>query len=306
MSALLAGNQYCSILSAEAGEVLVGSAPPAEIFLMLEYLDPWDRDALESQLPATLKDHLVRQLKQIPASKFLLVRGSHQPYGTGPRFFIACTKDKHPVLYRFQLDHALDLLQMDLQAIVSIDPRYDTHRMDEPLFLVCTHGKRDVCCAKFGLPVYRELQNIAGSSLWQSSHLGGHRFAPNLLVLPHGLLYARLGSQTAREAVEAYQRREILPDYLRGRTCYPPPAQAAEYHLRKYTKQVGLDDFTMISLDKNLPGRRQVVFQERSTGVIFKVEIEIDAAGFNVYESCLADHRTENPRYSLVGIETFS
>ena len=54
---------------------------------------------------------------------------------------------------------------------------------------------------------------------WEVSHIGGDRFAGNLLVLPHGLYYGRLDPATAL----ARRRRPRSPasldlDHLRGRS----------------------------------------------------------------------------------------
>ena len=48
-----------------------------------------------------------------------------------------------------------------------------------PIVLVCAHGRRDACCARLGPPLFDALApHCPPDALWQSSHLGGHRFAP--------------------------------------------------------------------------------------------------------------------------------
>ena len=41
-----------------------------------------------------------------------------------------------------------------------------------------TNGQRD------GLPAHARLRELVGAPAWQTTHIGGHRFAPNVLVLP--------------------------------------------------------------------------------------------------------------------------
>src|SRR3546814_4969337 len=50
----------------------------------------------------------------------------------------------------------------------------------EHLHLVCTNGRHDPCCADFGRPVVRALR-AAGVEVMESSHVGGDRFAANIV-----------------------------------------------------------------------------------------------------------------------------
>ena len=46
-----------------------------------------------------------------------------------------------------------------------------------PLLLVCTHGRRDACCAQFGRPTAMALARRYGTAVWETTHVGGDRFA---------------------------------------------------------------------------------------------------------------------------------
>jgi hypothetical protein len=115
--------------------------------------------------------------------------------------------------------------------------------MAEPLFLTCTHGRRDKCCARWGIPVYEQLAQHAGADVWQSSHLGGHRFAANAMALPHAITYGRVRPDSAAALIDAYRAGHMVPESYRGRACYPKVAQAAEYYLRQETGVTGLEAF---------------------------------------------------------------
>jgi hypothetical protein len=59
--------------------------------------------------------------------------------------------------------------------------------------LVCTHGRRDVCCGSRGTDLALHLAAGGappGVRFWRTSHTGGHRFAPTFLVLPQGTGWA--------------------------------------------------------------------------------------------------------------------
>lgn len=97
------------------------------------------------------------------------------------------------------------------------------------LILVCTHGKRDRCCAKFGMTIFCEAVAREPELVWQTSHLGGHRFAATALSLPAGICYGRLEERDVEAWLEAESRGEIFDiSKVRGRTAYPRHVQAAE------------------------------------------------------------------------------
>lgn len=124
----------------------------------------------------------------------------------------------------------------DLPALAA-DPQGET--VDGPLVLVCTHGRRDACCARLGRPLVDALAPLLPEdAVWQVSHLGGHRFAGNVLVVPWGVQLGRVEADDAQRVADAVASGRIpLPSY-RGRTLYEPAVQAAEVALRV---ELGLD-----------------------------------------------------------------
>jgi hypothetical protein len=97
------------------------------------------------------------------------------------------------------------------------------------VFLVCTHGKRSVCCARLGAPLAQALANRHRGPVWETTHVGGHRFAANLVILPHGLYYGPVGVGPAAAAIDAYRRGAVLPGRYRGRAGQPRAEQEADY-----------------------------------------------------------------------------
>jgi hypothetical protein len=88
--------------------------------------------------------------------------------------------------------------------------------------LVCTHGSHDVCCGRFGHPLYEELrQEYAAASagklrVWRTSHIGGHRFAPNLIDLPEGRYWGRMRSEDLENFVVRNGPASDLGEFHRG------------------------------------------------------------------------------------------
>jgi hypothetical protein len=99
----------------------------------------------------------------------------------------------------------------------------------DPVYLVCTHGKRSVCCARFGGPLAQALAARHPGQVWETTHVGGHRFAANLVILPHGLYYGPVDRDAALAAIGAYRRGAVVASRYRGRAGQPREEQEAEY-----------------------------------------------------------------------------
>lgn len=120
--------------------------------------------------------------------------------------------------------------------------------MEEPLILVCAHGKRDQCCALLGRPIAAGLSDLYPDRVWECSHTGGHRFAPAVVLLPTGLTYGRMDGDSAIAMVEAADRGEVSLTGFRGRSCYTPAEQIAEVTVRQ---EIGDETYTRRATDGN-------------------------------------------------------
>jgi hypothetical protein len=243
----------CSVLARAAGEPLTGSAPRAHAWLVLEQPGPYGFSALtESHLPEAVREALGALPKDSGTTVVLARRvGRHADDHTAVerrRFWFAHVSPGGVRMRSGLLDDA-ELLRPDLAEVVAGAARGELpawgSRSEEPLLLVCTNSRRDVCCALEGRPVAEALaQDPAYSGrVLEASHLGGHRFAPTALLLPSGHAFGRLDPGTAREVLDAAARDELGPtDRHRGRTSLPQAAQAAETAVRAAAGVTGLDD----------------------------------------------------------------
>jgi Sucrase/ferredoxin-like len=115
--------------------------------------------------------------------------------------------------------------------------------VDEQLFLVCTHGKHDPCCARQGRPLFEALEEqLEAETVWQTTHVGGDRFAGNVVCLPHGLYYGRVAREDAVEVLDTHLAGLIALPHYRGRSCHTFAAQAAERDIREAAGLRGIDD----------------------------------------------------------------
>jgi hypothetical protein len=230
-------DETCAALSAAAGEPLPGTAGRADAFLLLEVRGAWEREALDG-LPKRPAAAIRAWLDATPRSKALVIRRPDRRDGEIAAFVVRAGTDP-PTIRRFRLAGYGDLLGADLDAGGEL--------VVGPLALVCGHGRRDACCARLGRPLYDALREELGpESLWLSSHLGGHRFAPNLLWLPDGLLFGRVESAGL---VRELRGNRLPLARLRGRTTFPPEAQAVEIAVRARSGLTGLRDIELVSAE---------------------------------------------------------
>jgi hypothetical protein len=217
----------CSELAEAAGEQLIGTATQAERWLLLEVRSPWGRDALpDSDLLPAVKERLGAWLDETPRSRVMFVRKPERRDLPSLALFLARVREHDGLLRRLDLERHEDLLEHTLDD-------HTGHSVATTMWLVCTHGRRDPCCARLGVPLYDALRHLVpADSLWQSSHHGGHRFAANLLALPYGVQLGRVRPGDAPSVVDQIENRMIPLAHYRGRTLYRPEVQAAEAAVR--------------------------------------------------------------------------
>lgn len=220
----------------------MATASTARSWVLLEQPGPWGVQALgDSRLPEGLGARLAEQAADLGLRVLLIRRPGRGASSLQRHCFLASTVPGRAWVEHTRLDRPADVLDLDLAALArgerpGLDP------VPDPLFLVCTHGRHDPCCAERGRPVALALAESFPTGTWESSHLGGDRFAANLLCFPDGLYFGRLSPSGAREAAAAYAGGELDLEHYRGRSAYPFPVQAAETFLRVETGRTGVDD----------------------------------------------------------------
>ena len=214
----------CSAASRADDEPCAGTASTVRRFLLLEQPGPWGIDAVrDARLPDPVRQRLV-DLRDRDRIRPLLVRPCARARTRDARVFLADTASGE--LRGTTLNRVEELSELDLSTLSPVDG---------PLFLACTHGRHDACCAERGRPLATALAEAAPEHTWEVSHIGGDRFAPNVLVLPDGLYYGRLEPADAGGFVARHLDGRLDLDHLRGRSTLPFVAQAAEVHLRRET-----------------------------------------------------------------------
>ncbi len=222
----MAERVYCS--EANVSEPMCGTANVVDVWLLLVYRPGWGAKALpESDLAVATQDWIETSI-DLFTQRGLRVRTQliRQPELQGDDVRLLIGYGARLLEFR---GRGYDFLQsLDLSGVVDGDLPNGSEILQGPRYFVCTNGQRDLCCARFGLPVYTSLRERVGDRAWQVSHLGGHRFAPNVLVLPQGVLYGRVHLDALVEFTDRVESGALSFPHVRGRSVYPTHVQAAE------------------------------------------------------------------------------
>lgn len=221
----------CSVISAEDDEPLAATAPTDSRWLFVEQAGDW-----KPKVELTRDDARVQLIRRPGGGS-----GRPGPIGTSGRG-----------MQVFWADVATGEVRSgfvdDVARAVDLDPA-DLTSYDDPLWMVCTHGRRDVCCAERGRPVAAALTDRWPEETWETTHLGGHRFAATLLALPSGIALGRLTPDTVVGACEDLLEGRLPLEVVRGRAGTSAIAQAAEHHVRRRDALVGLGDVRIDRID---------------------------------------------------------
>jgi hypothetical protein len=235
----------CSLRSLAADEPLAGTASTIRHWLLIEHAGPWGRDGLlDARLPEGLGVEL-RALERRTDCRVLLIRKPHRVPESHDGTVLCFAVDTRDAWMGY---HVLD----GIEGSAMLDPRERASFLDpedEPLFVSCTHGRRDPCCAERGRPLAEGLAVAFPALSWESTHVGGDRFAGNLVAFPHGLYFGRVAPEEGPAIVRGYVEGRIARlDRYRGRSSDPPHVQAAEIALRD---RLGLDRVDAVTRERS-------------------------------------------------------
>jgi len=292
---------FCSVRSKEAAEETFGTASTGDAWLLLEYARPWGAKAFrESTIPKGVKVYLSGLLKSVPRSRVLLIKQTRKVKGPLSLFVVRSGESSSSIL-KYEFSEYEQLLDLDLVSALAGGSPSGTTPWEEPLFLVCTHGKRDKCCAKFGIPIYKTMQTQVGeSSVWQCSHVGGDRFAANVICFPDGIFYGHVTEETAKLIVKEYDERRIVLTNFRGRSCYSFPVQAAEFFARRETGFRRIGDLKFLTYDPLKPNEWRVRFFSEVDAKVHQVSLRSHLSEFQNRLTCHSSEPQSVVQYSLI------
>jgi hypothetical protein len=230
---------FCAEASRQANEDLIGSGTPYATYVLVECPMPWAFEAFDSPaVPQNLRD-LVQEVQQAKLSvRFLLVVPQQHSQTT----LLIYQQERSAFVggYRrseWQVDSIEDVADV-VRSYLAGQRTSEVLQADQIQdILICTHGMHDQCCAKYGLPFYRQAMatvselNLTSVRIWKASHFGGHRFAPTAITLPDGRYYGALNDTALRAILTRTGDIQTLRSVYRGWGILPTTLQVLEREL---------------------------------------------------------------------------
>ncbi len=268
----------CAQASRSRDEPLAATASRVDRWYVVEHRGAWG--------PATVPTgRMGRAVAKALASaalgeraRLVLVRRPHGVAEQPGRWVFAV--DSRPGHERVLARHV-----SDDRELLTLVPPYGTDGVPEgwsvadgPLYLVCTHGRHDRCCALRGRPVARALAGHEPDRTWECTHVGGDRFAANVVVLPDGLYLGRIEADEVVRVVDDLTAGTLPPGRVRGRSSLSQPAQAAQAFARESSGRWGTGDLRPVSQEGAGPDTWRVVLAGPG-GPDVEVVVRYDRAG---------------------------
>ncbi len=296
----------CADAAIERNEPIYGTASHVKRWLFIEQPGGWGRDALlESRLPQAFGPALRAKVRHLGVRVILIRRGARFSTGSRHVYFANTSSDGH-WLQHSQVDDVTEILDLDLTPLATGARIAGAEDVSGPMFLVCTHGRHDACCSVRGNQVSRIACSAYEERAWECSHIGGDRFAANVVAFPYGLYLGHvLPGQTLDILRELDGGRIPLPHY-RGRSAYPFDVQAAEYFLRRDLGEVEVEAVGLESFVRNPEEPVMTARFELSEGRAAKVVVKTRLSTDTYRLTCRAEKESPIPSYALVSCEVYS
>lgn len=294
---------FCSDASLARDEPLYGTASTVRRWICVEQSGAWGRKALADNGMGPQASAELQKKGRAAGARVLLIRKHGRYEQSGHRVRVAFSGRGKRWLEALRFETTEDLLAHDF-APLRRGRSVGGERLDHLELLVCTHGKHDPCCAKKGRAVAAALDPELRERTWETSHIGGDRFAGNLLALPLGVYYGRVEpAQAVRLAKRLGEGKLDLPHY-RGRSSYPFAAQAAEWLVRQKLSLFAFDALTLEEHAENTGHDDAIAIStfRLSDGQRVRATVEETAAA-SAKLTCHADSEHRAPHYELRTLE---
>lgn len=285
----------CADAAEARSEPLYGTASQVRRWLLLEHPGSWGSDALtQSKLPNGVE---LKRRAGAAGIRIVLIRRGARFSAEGRRCFFLRTEEGSLYQSTMTLDRVDDLLDIDLMPLREGRPVPEAEDHPAPIYLVCTHGKHDACCSIRGNQVSRVACAEPKWDAWECSHIGGDRFAANVVCFPHGLYYGRVQSQDVVGLMNDYAQATLSLEHFRGRCIHSFPVQAAEYFARRAIDNTHIDALSL-SRFEGTAHEVAVTFAVRNRGLV-EVVVRVSQSGDHQL-TCLAERTNLVPRYDMV------
>jgi hypothetical protein len=290
----------CAADSAARDEPMLGTASTVRNWLLLEHPGPWGVSPLrDARLPGGVGEQLRREARSRDVRVVMIRRVDRSSDGSTTCFAIHSGPDE-PWIERIELARFENAASIDLERLGGGRRLGRGERHVGALFLVCTHGRRDPCCAEQGRPLARAMAEVFPAETWEASHVGGDRFAANLVAFPHGVYFGRVDPVDGPAVGRAYLEGRLDLAHLRGRSCRRMRVQAAERFLRE---REGIDRIDDVDLEDSAPQGDGYAARFRTVAGRFEVRLVREPSVEGVRLTCHGAGDEHPPTYRLVSID---
>lgn len=241
----------CAPAYLASGLPIIGTAPSQMTgWILLEHPGPWPKKGLPHDIDPAIHTWLDARPERVQ----LIHRVERRSERTTRRVYVSAGFDVLAMIELPSLDDlgrhldTIDAAQAATAAgVPTIPDGFETVLTAAYPLLVCTQGRRDICCAQWGRPAAVALVETFGSDrVWETNHLGGHRFAANLVVPPAAFYHGQIEPDLIVELVHELLAGRLPLSTLRGRAGLASAAQAAEYFIRRDLGLTGHGDIAEV------------------------------------------------------------
>jgi len=291
----------CSDAACDRAETLMATASQVRAWVLVEVRGAWGDDAIRTSalgahVPAGWKDQLKRDHARV-----VCIRSQPRAHEPSIRLY-TCVATRPG-------RGAGPLWSRDVGALADVVAAVDDlrahgaeaagwERVDHRLILVCTNGRHDQCCANRGRPLIRALGSTRWADrVWECSHIGGDRFAANVVVLPDSIYFGRVEPDSVVSLLEELNAGRIDLATFRGRTSLSLAEQAAEHFVRH---ELGIDGVDAVVVEGRVDaGAFEVRAGDRS------VRVRVERRMVSVTEPLTCGGRPGQlvPSFTLLSIE---
>lgn len=237
---------FCSEAARLRGDPIAGTAPHGVVWVLIEYRGGWPPNGFEGLDLEPETKALVLSAAKAARARVLLVRRPGPRRREGQSHW-AVLHHEDSGEYRQQWGTwGKDEDLAEIASALSLPGMLGY----PPVILVCSHSQRDQCCAVWGRPVGRALSERWPDLVWECSHVGGDRFAANVVVAPDGVYYGDLDVESSVATIEEHLAGRIHAEYLRGYTDLFPAQQTAVGATLRRFGPAGRNDYRVVETSR--------------------------------------------------------
>jgi hypothetical protein len=123
--------------------------------------------------------------------------------------------------------------------------------------------------------------------------------------LPDGVIYGRIDPQDRQHIIEAHRQGHVRLENYRGRSCYEPVVQAADYYLREQTGGRDLPGFRLLDVENLSENTSAVRFTSLSDGRVHRIDVLTEMNGVLTYQNSTDAAPTSLPQFRLLEHRVF-